>query len=737
MFRLICMCCIIYLINFSHITSGALMAPKLEAMHYYHPGDINLGVIGYLHAPDSNDVCGSTGSFMGNDVVQQPESIYYSMDIINKRDDLLPNITLGFVFMDGCLSPNAGSARAVYFINEPSDTCSSYKSSDLTSEYTFPPWFDTNATVTDFTHYKVAGIVGPPSSGEAMTVGALLSAFDIPVLATFASSDQLSDEGRFKYFSRLVPPDNFQTQAMVDVLEYFGWNYVSVLYAEGNYGENAGKQFTKWVKERDDTCIAFSYMIPNNADDLEIQYIVDNLEKHKNARVVILFAAGMQNIFEEIDARNLTGHFIWFGSDTVAGMEHGPLARYAEGTLYMTFEGVSTAPRFEEYFKQLNPWNATSQNPYLVDAWKDIYKCNWAENINKTESKSCYSYNTFGDDPAFRIGLTIGKLIDGVDVYAYALHDLISKDCPDAFQNKSQLDSCITGDKLLKYMRNVTFQGVTGTIKFDQKGDILGAYSIVQIQLDDVKGYHGNQIGIWDKITESVKINRSLIEWRIQNNHNSRDYHYYETSYNETDISLPISICSWECEDKFYHIQQELPCCWLCSKCRDNERIVDNSTACGICPENSWPDEETAMQCIQISDSYLQPKDGICIGLFIVSAIGIIFWAIVVIVFIKRREEKLIKACNRELSFLILIGALLAFVTVFVYVARPTHISCVFREIGFHMSVNILFGPLLVKTNRVYRIFESGKKSIGMPPFVTAAAQRVFTTIVCLVEVRL
>lgn len=34
----------------------------------------------------------------------------------------------------------------------------------------------------------------------------------------------------------MVPPDTFQAQAMVDIAKAFGWNYVSTLADEGDYG---------------------------------------------------------------------------------------------------------------------------------------------------------------------------------------------------------------------------------------------------------------------------------------------------------------------------------------------------------------------------------------------------------------------------------------------------------------------------------------------------------------------
>jgi len=35
----------------------------------------------------------------------------------------------------------------------------------------------------------------------------------------------------------VVPPDNFQAQAIVEVIHLLGWKYVSTVAVEGEYGE--------------------------------------------------------------------------------------------------------------------------------------------------------------------------------------------------------------------------------------------------------------------------------------------------------------------------------------------------------------------------------------------------------------------------------------------------------------------------------------------------------------------
>lgn len=69
----------------------------------------------------------------------------------------------------------------------------------------------------------------------------LLSLFliclQIPQISYASTSTELSDKSRFEYFSRVVPPDNFQAQAMAEIVRALNWLYVSTVAVEGDYGE--------------------------------------------------------------------------------------------------------------------------------------------------------------------------------------------------------------------------------------------------------------------------------------------------------------------------------------------------------------------------------------------------------------------------------------------------------------------------------------------------------------------
>lgn len=73
--------------------------------------------------------------------------------------------------------------------------------------------------------------------------------FQIPQISYASTAPELSDNNRYDFFSRVVPPDSYQAQAMVDIVKALGWNYVSTLASEGNYGESGVDAYVQISRE--------------------------------------------------------------------------------------------------------------------------------------------------------------------------------------------------------------------------------------------------------------------------------------------------------------------------------------------------------------------------------------------------------------------------------------------------------------------------------------------------------
>ncbi|NXE14581.1 GRM7 protein, partial [Lophotis ruficrista] len=161
----------------------------------------------------------------------------------------------------------------------------------------------------------------------------------IPQISYASTAPELSDDRRYDFFSRVVPPDSFQAQAMVDIVKALGWNYVSTLASEGNYGEKGVESFMQISREAGGLCIAQSLKIPQDRKDKTIDFdkIIKQLLETPNARAIVIFAndEDIKQVLAAAKRADQVGHFLWVGSDTW-GSKVSPLLQQedvAEGAI--------------------------------------------------------------------------------------------------------------------------------------------------------------------------------------------------------------------------------------------------------------------------------------------------------------------------------------------------------------------------------------------------------------------
>lgn len=665
-----------------------LTVPGLKYRVYARQGDINIGFLTHIYRYSSSDFCASTFRPTG---AQNSEIPAFMTEQINQDDSLLPNISLGFVTFDDCQKDLTALANSVYFV----------------------PTGDRTIDRSSTKHHPIAGLVGPIYSRQSVMVSSFLGLFNIPVLSPLSTSDELSDKSRFPYFMRLVPPDSYQAVAIGDMIRFFGWSYVSLLYSEGSYGVNAAKYVERLTRQRG-VCLAISKRLAADYSEREIDGIVLSIRANRDAPVVVFFLEtnDIVRVFRSVIRLNLTSHFLWISGDTMPSIEGIDAEEEAVGSLFMTHSN-GMIPGFEDYIRSLS-WR-DGRNPWRPLIFEDFYRCSWNRSDSGAErGRSCAEHDTLRD--AVNVTWTSPAIhADGFRVYANALHSLISDHCPELFRKTEaarDFSACVTGPRLLAYMKNVSMDGYTGHITFDEKGDMHGKLLIRQVRGSHRDGIYYRTVGEWDRVTNSLTLNLTELDW----------------GRTKKLANMEVeSICSRACRVGQYYQKKEVPCCWECISCRNNEITVANATDCQPCPDFTWPDQRTRTSCEPITPHYMRSADHVGISLLALEITGVLLSAAIMVVYIIKHNNRLIKATSKELSILILIGCMLAsFVAVF-FTTYPDDASCMIRQSGFHLVVCVLYSPLLTKTTRVYRIFRAGKKGITRPRFISSKIQFAIT----------
>lgn len=177
-------------------------------------------------------------------------------------------------------------------------------------------------------------------------------------------------------------------------------------------------------------------------------------------------------------------------------------------------------------------------------------------------------------------------------------------------------------------------------------------------------------------------------------------------------------------------------CCFECTECSDGEysdhkgimkpnmhsrtfsknptKVVpvyfspcfSDASICTKCPNNSWSDGNHTF-CFLKEIEFLSWSEPFGIALAICAVLGVLLTAFVMGVFVKFRNTPIVKATNRELSYVLLFSLICCFSSSLIFIGEPQDWSCRLRQPTFGISFVVCISCILVKTNRVLLVFEA------------------------------
>ena len=629
---------------------------------FYVPGDINIAYIdSYYKRSPITKRCDTQIVFAH----QAVEAVRYRVREVNQDVSVLPNISLGMIFLKDCVKVQTATFQASKLL----PTESLLKKCCINN--------DENATATKDS-YSVAAAMISYSSGLCIPISRLLSMYKIPHISVGASSDTLSDKTEFEYFSRIVPPDRLQTQAIIDVLIAFNWTYVSMIGTPSGYSRNGIARLKQLAKENG-ICIAYFVEITPDYEEEDYDNIIRQLRINHEAHVVVTFMGITPYIWSAVKRQRAEGEFIFVGGD-------GMSLNYEKESInsiqsYFSYQQSHSYNEFEKYYDSLFPWTSFDEHGFFDNTIQSDLaksKCNITKGVNGSCPNNERNYEL---DKYHRLS------IDGLNILISSLDALIRENCPSAFLDKSSLRTCIKGPDLLKQVRSSLSMGYTGKIHFDENGDGIKDYEIRQRQPDGKGGYETVVIGQWLSEEKNLVLDMETVKWFTLN-----------TTLHPIATQLPESVCAKPCQAGEFYIPEELKCCWECRPCRDNEIVRDDFRGCIQCPVLTWPDQVNFTACVPIPPTYLHWLDPIALGLMTLSGAGLLTTMAIILIFIKYRKKKVVKGSSVEQMATIIIALLMSFANAILFIEKPSWIVCKVQYYSYHLSCSLTFVPLFLKT---------------------------------------
>lgn len=678
---------VVVLVAVSYLHSAATQMEERSTV-----GSKNTVTIGGLFGVHNNEG-GACGGITASPVMNV-EAMIFAVDSINANTSLLPNVTLLYDLRDTCRLSNVALEETVELMD--------FRGED-------------RASMT-----RISGVIGAGRSDVSISLASLLRIFQLPQISYYSTATVLSNKQKFDYFLRTVPPDNFQAKAMADLIVHFNWTYVVGIHTDDTYGRGG---INALIEELDNlqVCVITDPDITEislDAEDAHYNKVVDFVDSKwvRNASIAVLFGSRKtaRRLLRAIKNSNTPlDHLTWIASDSWAMQVPPEYQSIVPGMLGM-LPRILAVEDFEKYYESLDPYNHTT-NPWFREYWETVFECSLSDSNQTLEGvEPCnISSQSLGFEER---GGGVPYVIDAVYAFAHAIENMISDHCSNGtglcpeIMMKRFSQSVLNGTILRDYLLRVNFTSPTSDeVTFNEMGDQEdGHYEIVNLRSDGPYA-----IGTWDN-ENLLQITEAAIEWR-------------------GGLGVPESVCSEPCKggEEPRLVKSQTDCCWTCHPCGDNMYSMGSGANCSRCDAGFFPNDGKN-SCDPNPVVFLKWSDPWGVVISLCATLGLMASAFVIVVFIIFNQEKIIKATSRELSAILLTGITLCYILPFFFIAPPSPAICAIRRFGIGFCFSLCFSPLLMKTNRIYRVFHTAPQT---PRFAGPHSQVVFSCLVISVQI--
>uniref|UniRef100_A0A670YZV6 Vomeronasal type-2 receptor 26-like n=1 Tax=Pseudonaja textilis TaxID=8673 RepID=A0A670YZV6_PSETE len=169
----------------------------------------------------------------------------------------------------------------------------------------------------------------------------------------------------------------------------------------------------------------------------------------------------------------------------------------------------------------------------------------------------------------------------------------------------------------------------------------------------------------------------------------------------------PLSLCSENCKPGTRKkVKEGEPfCCYICIPCPEGKISEEQDmNDCYNCEAEKYPSKSQDF-CIPKTVTYLSYEEYMGITLAFLALLFSLVTALMLGTFIKHHNTPIVKANNRNLTYILLLSLLLCFLTALLFIGCPQKVTCLFRQITFGIVFSVALSCLLAKTITVVLAF--------------------------------
>ncbi|XP_065189120.1 metabotropic glutamate receptor 3-like [Sycon ciliatum] len=568
-------------------------------------------------------------------------------------------------------------------------------------------------------------VIGPMSTSSTLATSPFFSNYQIPHISYWASSTLFDDVSDYPYLFRAVPSDKFQAEAIADLIEHFGWTFVSLIAAEDD--AYSGQGFDLIVSEanrRHTFCFEIAVRF-NKRPGFRDQLVstVASL-KQSSSRVVILYAPiSAARVFlsmcqqMNVDNKIFVGSHDWVNRLTfpensiqvkapILGL--APRA-VASSSVQRLLQNLTKSLRDVAYIKAAateDPWLRAYVEDQLQCAMGIMDSCQIKLMPNRTtQLRQCTDADIKRflqrDSMVIAESLILGMISSvAATVTAIRSNDIRNGTVPG-------------GPVQLKSLENLELpcKNYTSFCRvFDKLHHTTPTYYIQNVQLT-ANGFHDIvSIGHWKEGS------RSKFEWYPDQVLDLKMFGNFTldsttpATSRSTLRGLPASNCSTTCypgQHCVFNASLPMLCCWSCEVCAGTTfSNVTNADSCSNCPLGFG---SNGTSCSEFNPVEYGIKDPGFITVTCFAILGLILSVSSLLYFRLHPNAVLVKASDLTLSTLSM-SAMIIGHCVALGITIPASITstyCTLSAVLPEPVKTIVVGSVLVKTKRFDSIFSS------------------------------
>ncbi|XP_051029197.1 vomeronasal type-2 receptor 26 [Phodopus roborovskii] len=671
------------------ISSFSLNIPSSPG--YYQDGDFVIGGLFSLQVTQ-----GDTRTRFGfHSTTYIPEYVYidftkhyqhllamvFAIETINKDPNILFNLSLGFYLFNVNFIEMKAMESSMALISGESPPTPNYSCRPEKSD-------------------KLVAVIGGISAGISTQISRVLSLYNVPQMSYAPYNPSLGTGVQPQ------PPYQFPVntaalnQGIIQLLLYFDWVWVGLVVPDDMRGEIFLRNITEeMTKHR--LCVAFAEKVPEfpAKDTTDRQRF---LERFTLTNVIVVFGDtySLLRFVYNIFCNSPLGN-VWITTSdwdiTILPFGQSLSYTYFGGGLSFS-DHMDELLGFKDFLRGVQP-GKYPHDIFIQDVWSNLFECPyldgyWIRNLSRCEqngtlaSRALHVWDMNTSPPSYKVHAAVNAIAQALreELLLRAEAGLLDKRAPGApppwklhpFLKKGQLG------------RNTDEENPVNKQVLTTKLDIFNYQSLQNGTKAQVK--------VGEFVFESgtvhhFSLNDTLITWG--------EY------YNE----IPFSICSPSCILGFRKTPLEGKpfCCFNCLPCPQgeiaNETDVDQ---CIKCPEDQYPNEEQ-FQCLPKIMTFLSHEDTLGAVLVSLTISLSAFSALILGLFICYRDTPVVRANNRNLSYILLVSLMLCFSCSLIFIGQPRRVTCVLRQMIFGVVFSVAVSAILAKTFTVVVAFKAIK----------------------------